>query len=297
MSTLERKTMQRTKEFTNDMADQFHGQGYIILHDFFDHAIVQHARDGVMPLVDRCAEQLVAEGRIPGPMADAPFETRLARLYAGCMDHAPHIFRRELHLPGMFNVFFHPALLNAVERILGSEIRLYPNYSVRPKLPDHAQTLVLWHQDGGYTQNVHLDGQHGEHAVEVLRMVNVWAPLVPAREVNGCMQFIPGSHKLGLAPHEGRQYYLEIPPDAMAPHLDKAVSIELDPGDVVLFHNMLFHQGLPNLTDSVRWSMDWRYQDATQPTLRQDQGHLARSRLRPEDVVHDEREWQKLTFR
>ncbi|MEE2710203.1 MAG: phytanoyl-CoA dioxygenase family protein [Gemmatimonadota bacterium] len=289
--------MLRTQSVTHDIVDQFHDSGYFIMHDFFDRTVLQHARDGIMPLVDRCAEQLVAEGKIPGPMADASFETRLARLYAGCKDNAPHIFRRELHLQGMFDIFFHPGLLNAVERILGSEIRLYPNYSVRPKLPDHPQTLVLWHQDGGYTQNVHLDGQHGERAVEVLRMVNAWAPLVPTRETNGCMQFIPGSHKLGLAPHEGRQYYLEISPDAMAPHLEKAVSIELDPGDVVLFHNMLFHQGLPNRSDKVRWSMDWRYQDATQSTLRQDKGHLARSRIRPDSVVHNEQEWLNLTFR
>ena len=289
--------MQCTQLFTNDIDDQFHRQGYIILHNFFDQAILQHARDSVMQLVDRYAEQLVSEGRIPETMVDAPFETRLARIFANCIDHAPHIFRRELHLQGMFDVFFHPDLLDEVERILGSEIRLYPNYSVRPKLPDHPQTRVLWHQDGGYTQNVHLDGQHGEHTVEVLRMVNVWAPLVSAREANGCMQFIPGSHKFGLAPHKKRQFYLEITPDAMAPHLGNAVSIELDPGDVVLFHNMLFHQGLPNNTDTVRWSMDWRYQDAIQPTLRQEQGHLARSKLQPDNVVHNQLEWLNLSFR
>ena len=83
----------------------------------------------------------------------------------------------------------------------------------------------------------------------------------------------------------------------MAPHLGNAVSIELDPGDVVLFHNMLFNQGLPNNTDTVRWSMDWRYQDAIQPTLRQEQGHLARSKLQPDNVVHNQLEWLNLSFR
>ena len=45
----------------------------------------------------------------------------------------------------------------------------------------------------------------------------------------------------------------------------------------MLFSNLLFHQGLPNRSRTVRWNLDWRYQDARQPTLREDQGHIARS--------------------
>ncbi|MBI4550847.1 MAG: hypothetical protein HY710_01120 [Candidatus Latescibacteria bacterium] len=59
---------------------------------------------------------------------------------------------------------------------------------------------------------------------------------------------------------------------------------------------MLFHQGLPNRSKTVRWSMDWRYQDATQPTLRKEHGHLARSRQRPEQEVKSADEWARLAF-
>ena len=128
-------------------------------------------------------------------------------------------------------------------------------------------------------------------------MVNVWAPLVPAREENGCMQFVPGTHRLGVVPHEQRKHYLEIREDHLQPRLGDAVSIELDPGDVVLFHNLLFHSGLPNRSDQVRWSLDWRYQDATQPTMRSHHGHLARSRRQPGAVVGSAEEWAGLTFR
>jgi ectoine hydroxylase-related dioxygenase (phytanoyl-CoA dioxygenase family) len=127
-------------------------------------------------------------------------------------------------------------------------------------------------------------------------MVNVWSPLVPANEVNGCMQFVPGTHKLGVVPHEGREHYLEIPETILGRHTPRAVSIPLDPGDVVLFHNLLFHQGLPNRSQGIRWSLDWRYQDATQETLRAEQGHLARSRLHPEQVVRDRADWAARSF-
>jgi len=146
--------------------------------------------------------------------------------------------------------------------------------------------LVNWHQDGGYTQ--------GE--VETLRMVNVWTPLVPASVENGCMQFVPGTHKLGVVPHEKRAVYLEIAPDYLDPRRAQAVDIELNPGDVVLFHNLLFHQGLPNRSDKIRWSVDWRYQDATQDTQRRFRGHIARSRSHPDSAVSSAEAWAERSF-
>ena len=85
-------------------------------------------------------------------LGDESFERRLARLFAGHMEHAPKSLRSELHWEGMYLLFFYPAVLDVVERLLGvAEIRLYPNYTVRPKFPDDPATEVLWHQDAGYT--------------------------------------------------------------------------------------------------------------------------------------------------
>jgi len=261
-------------------------QGYVILRQFLEPSVLGAVRTEMEALVEQQAQKLLAAGKIADPLREASFQTRLARLYASCLDDAPTSFRRELHLSGLFGLFFHPRLLDVVETYLGGEIRLYPNYTVRPKLPEWKGTEVLWHQDGGYT---------GAEA-DALRMVNVWAPLVPARVANGCMQFIPGTHRLGVVPHEKRQYYLEIAREHLAPREDQAVNIEMDPGDVVLFHNMLFHRGLPNHSPEIRWSLDWRYQDATQSTQREHQGHIARSRAHPERAVKSAEEWAQLTF-
>lgn len=266
--------------------EQFDAQGYVILKDFLSADIIAQARTTLNQLVDQRAERQLAAGKIDSLLSDEPFELRLLRLYQDHIAEAPNIFRRELHLAGLFDIFFNPRLLDIVETFLGGELRLYPNYSVRPKFPDHAATEVLWHQDGGYTP--------GE--VKMLRMVNVWTPLVPARIENGCMQFIPGTHQLGPVPHEKREYYLEISPAVLAPHLAQVIPIELDPGDVVLFHNLLFHRGLPNHSSKIRWSIDWRYQDATQSTLRPENGHLARSRSHPELAVQDAAQWAALSF-
>ncbi|HOE96345.1 MAG TPA: phytanoyl-CoA dioxygenase family protein [Candidatus Sumerlaeota bacterium] len=273
--------------------DLFNERGYVILEGLFPEELVNQARAAMEELVDQQAEHLLKAGLIRDRMENEPFERRLYALYRDHLDKAPMSFRKELHSPLLFDLFFNADLLDRVEELLGPEIRLYPNYTARPKLPDFAGTEVLWHQDGGYTESI----QGNQEGVAHLRMVNVWSPLVPANRANGCMQFIPGTHRLGPVPHVPKTHYLEVDRAVLDPLLDQAVDIELLPGDVVLFHNLLFHQGQPNHSDHVRWSLDWRYQDATQHTLREAEGHLARSRRHPEEVVQTAEQWGKLHFK
>ncbi len=277
----------------NNLRQQFDEQGYVILQGFLDSSVVAQARSAMEELVEQQAQRLVATGKIASPMHAEPFETRFFRLFEEHLDDAPKSFRRELHLSGLFDLFFNPALLDVVEVLIGPEVRLYPNYTARPKFPDWKGTEVLWHQDGGYTEQVAED----EGSVELQRMVNVWTPLVPARAANGCMQFVPGTHKLGAVPHESREYYLEIAHESLDPYVKSAVDVELDPGDVVLFQNLLFHRGQPNHSSEIRWSFDWRYQDAIQSTLRKEEGHIARSSSNPDSAVKNAGEWASLTFR
>lgn len=275
------------------MRSQFETRGYAILRGYFATEMIHEARNGLNKLVDREAQKLIHAGKIQQGLIDEPFETRLARLYEGRLEEAPVRFKEELHLAELYPIFFHQDLLDIVELLLGGEILLYPNYTARPKLPGYRKHEVLWHQDGGYTEAIKTGAN-----VSALRMVNVWAPLVPAHEEHGCMQFIPGTHKLGSVPHAPHPQFkwLEIAPDSLQPRLDQAVTIELDPGDVVLFHNLLFHQGLPNRSRIIRWTLDWRYLDATQPTLRPQKGHMARSRRNPSSAVRDGQQWETLTL-
>ena len=65
----------------------------------------------------------------------------------------------------------------------------------------------------------------------------------------------------------------------------------LAPGDVLLFKQNLIHSGRPNTTDGVRWSMDWRYQDARRQNLNlnPELSSLARSASNPQSAG-----WSKL---
>lgn len=289
-------TQDSTISITN-LKQQFDDQGFIILRQLLSQETVNGVRDALETYVDQLAQQWVDAGVLDNPHSDASFETRLDMLVRSHPQPVSISLREELHWPSMHGLFFDAQLLDIVEALLGPEVRLYPNYTVRPKLPDHKATEVLWHQDAGYTAT----GLHGRDTSSTLtaadlRMVNVWSPLVPARVHNGCMQFIPETHKCGVVPHVDRPYYLEIVKEELEPRLKDVINIELDPGDVVLFSNLLFHRGLPNQSQAIRWSCDWRYQDATQSTLRDHHGHLARSKAYPQQVVRDAKHWAELSF-
>ena len=61
------------------------------------------------------------------------------------------------------------------------------------------------------------------------------------------MQVIPVTHKLGVAKHVyvPPYDYLHIDFDLITPMIDagKVVDIEINPGDMLIFQNLLFHQG------------------------------------------------------
>ena len=126
------------------------------------------------------------------------------------------------------------------------------------------------------------------------KLVNVWTPLVECTRENGAMQMIPGSHRLGLLEHEmGGAYWEDEDENQAESKSDKpgkfftsvnetameqlrpfAVDVECGPGDIVLFSNILVHRGGTNTSSKIRWSLDWRFQDASKPTYREEKGHI-----------------------
>jgi hypothetical protein len=205
-------------------------------------------------LVEDAASKVGRAGHFP----DEPFETRLLRLFEDRLQDAPEIFRENTHLPGFFCLFFHPAILDLVSMILDDpqELRLYPNYGCRPKLPGKHRDEVLWHSDAGYTYYGPSANQDradmrdpNELTVEKVErmaqsMINVWTPLVPVNPSNGCMMFSRGSHKLGLVQHEYRRdlgadtregHWLHIDEAVReshcSPECGRLVDVVMDPGE------------------------------------------------------------------
>lgn len=119
--------------------------------------------------------------------------------------------------------------------------------------PARRGTLLPWHQD----RWTYLDRDP---------LITVWTALDPATVANGCVQVIPGSHKLGLVnPEHPSGFLTEEQAQKFAPD-SEVVYLELEPGEAVLLHNWLLHRSDTNATDISRRAYSVCYMDARTQT-------------------------------
>ena len=157
---------------------------------------------------------------------------------------ALHYLRSYPHLvfPAVDRLVHDERVLDAVERILGPNLLLWStNYFLKPpRSTDH----VSWHQDLTYW------GLSGTD------QVSAWLALSPITEANGCMRFLPGSHRRPIETH--RDTFAEdnqlTRGQTLAVDIDEtqAVPVTLRPGEISLHHGHLFHASGPNTTDEWR---------------------------------------------
>jgi ectoine hydroxylase-related dioxygenase (phytanoyl-CoA dioxygenase family) len=103
--------------------------------------------------------------------------------------------------------------------------------------------------------------------------LTVWLPLVDCPLDLGPLAVAEGSHLLGRRPYLAVRGARVLPCDAS--DLTGAWSTAtFCAGDALVFHCMSVHRALPNLTGSVRLSVDFRCQAASEPvcelTVRED---------------------------
>ncbi len=99
-----------------------------------------------------------------------------------------------------------------------------------------------WHQDQAY------------HRPELhYRNVNFWMPLQEANEENGCLHFVPGSHKWDVLPHHlisPKIHAIEV--DNAESYHAQSVACPVPAGGVTLHHSYLLHYAGPNTSDLER---------------------------------------------
>ena len=270
-------------------------QGYLLVEDVIPVADLQQLISELNETVDQNARKAQATGELSDLFEDEPFERRLARIVESVSDPSDTSFadtffdglHGKLKTEGMFAVMTHPALLDIVESLIGSEILAHPQFNIRPKLPNQDTSVVPWHQDLGYLQ---------ADASETF-MVNFWMPLVDATVKNGCMEVIAESHKAPLINHvtglgPGRNFKGIV--DGALPDGEQ-VQCPVPLGGVLLIQHKTIHRSVPNHSDHIRWSLDIRYSDPRMPTGRDGvPGFIARSKAQPAAVANNLRDWLKL---
>lgn len=133
--------------------------------------------------------------------------------------------------------------------VYGSHAGISAYRSMFMNKPARKGTVLPYHQDGGDIWKLDRDP-----------LLTVWTALDPATKANGCVKVFPRTHKLGLLSKFGHT----LSEDHLAQHCpeEKAVHIELEPGEVAILHNWLIHGSDINNTDVSRRGFSVCYMDA-----------------------------------
>ena len=162
-------------------------------------------------------------------------------------------------LPSFAALVRHPRLLDAVSQIIGPDVLVWSaGFFIKDA---SSKSFVSWHQDLNYWG---LDGADE---------VTAWFTLTPATIENGCMRFVPGSHRRKDVPHVDSfaKDNLLTRGQEIAVKVDEseAVDVLLRAGQTSLHHGHMFHASGPNTTNERRVGIAIRY---VAPSMQQTSG-------------------------
>lgn len=132
--------------------------------------------------------------------------------------------------------------------------------AIQFKNPTVAQSMVIFKNPkvgGAYTP--HQDASFLN--TEPIHLAGLWIALDDATKENGCLEFIPGSHRWPLARRFVRSKerkqddddYLEWTAPVVQYQDDQFVMEPVKRGDMVLIHGLVVHRSGPNVSEKARW--------------------------------------------
>jgi ectoine hydroxylase-related dioxygenase (phytanoyl-CoA dioxygenase family) len=140
-------------------------------------------------------------------------------------------------------------MIRAVKPLLDSDAPVCHFHSKLMQKEPRVGGAWEWHQDYGYW--------YKNQFMFPDQLISVMIALTPANKANGCLQIIPGSHKLGRVNHgfAGEQVGADMVFVSNALKTMPLMYCELEPGDALIFHSNLLHRSEANLSDHPRWSV------------------------------------------
>jgi hypothetical protein len=168
--------------------------------------------------------------------------------------HSPHLLAE-----WAWELVHNDRLLNVVEQLLGPDLMCWDTTLFAK--PAHSPGYISWHQDITYW------------GLDEGKVCTAWVALSPSTVESGCLKVVPGTHLCDVVPHQdtfseknmlsrGQEVAVDVDED-------KAVKVELQPGQASIHHVKIFHGSSPNRSDDRRIGFAIRYMT---PEVRQAAG-------------------------
>ena len=144
--------------------------------------------------------------------------------------------------PAFHDILWNPAFTTAAAQLLDGPVRFWHDQLFCKPARDGG--VVAWHQDYSYWTRT-----------QPLAHLTCWIGLDDSTVDNGCLQYVPRSHRWNLLPITGLAGNMEairkvLTPEQMAEF--QPVPIELKKGECAFHHPLLIHGSQENRTDRPR---------------------------------------------
>ena len=175
---------------------------------------------------------------------------RLIQNYPEFRNYCPNVLAYDLSFLNYARV---PEILDMVEQVIGADFALWnSSFFAKPALNGQA---TPWHQDGEYWP------------IRPPATCTVWMAIDDATVDNGCLRFIPGSHKKRIL----RQHRINSDPNLtlnqeLLPNEyseEEAIDLILEAGQISLHDIYMIHGSIENRSPQSRRGMTLRYMPTT----------------------------------
>jgi hypothetical protein len=145
--------------------------------------------------------------------------------------------------PGFHDLLWHPAFTTVAAQLLQGPVRFWHDQLFCK--PARHGGVVAWHQDYSYWTRT-----------SPMAHLTCWIGLDDATVDNGCVHYVPGSHRWELLPITGLAGDMAAIRQALTPvqweQFNQPVAVELKAGQCVFHHPLAVHGSFANRTDRPR---------------------------------------------
>jgi ectoine hydroxylase-related dioxygenase (phytanoyl-CoA dioxygenase family) len=215
----------------------YEANGFVVIPDVLNPSQLSELRT----MVDRAMDGTIKPDRVPG-LDDFQIQ------WEPTVQNDPTVPRRDkirviFHLTHTHSYFWKLAtsdtMLDAVENLIGPDIKFYTDQMFCK--PAKHGSEVPWHHDSAYWPDAEPN------------LLSCWLAIDDVTIQNGCVRFIPGSHK-SYTPHHKivttNPNNITCQPGTVDP--DREVPVEIKAGSMSIHHSLCVHRSLPNMSDRSR---------------------------------------------
>jgi hypothetical protein len=249
-------------KLSKDQKSFFADSGYLLIEGFYDRkSLVDPIRAHIADIVETLCKKYAIDVKI-GSVDDA-LTVGYTSLAKADRRWGSEVYDAIKQVPSFMRI-----VSNASNDEVFSELRkdslpglAAGGYGIRIDNPGEQKFRAPWHQE--------FPGQ-----LRSLDGIVFWSPLIDVNLELGPVEIASGSHKEGVVPvfsetgDDARSgaYGLRLDKEAQRLEKYKKVSPTSKPGDLILMDFLTLHQSGENVSNSPRWSMQWRYFNFKDPT-------------------------------